>query len=226
MWSTLQKKQTIIHILYIKLIFPCQKASIIQDYALSNESQSKLDNLYMVSIQRASTTDGKGPCWGNHDMKFLVAGNNQNPIKPAQSIINHHKNPTKFFLLLLRIPENRLPEILERGKDDPQQSRGDKKSVCFLYLGWLGRVKVVLESIVTLCGKKSFSTLATVRLVCIQFSCFDPMNYCRYCFCQSLFHWVHNISQVFLSIWDGAQNIADFSLTRKKDRVVLLVDTH
>ena len=163
----------------------------------------------------------------SHEMKFLVAGNNQNPTKPAQSIINHHKNPTKFFLLLLRIPENRLPEILERGKDDPQQSRGDKNSVWFfLYLGWLGRVKVVLESIVTLCGQKSFSTLETVRLVCIQFSCFDPMNYGRYCFCQSLFHWVHKISQIFLSFWDRAQNNADFSLSRKKNRVLLLVDTH
>ena len=138
MWSTLQKKQTIIHISHIKLIFPCKKASIIQDYALSNESQSKLDNLYMVSIQRASTTDGKGPCWGNHDMKFLVAGNNQNPIKPAQSIINHHKNPTKFFLLLLRIPENRLPEILERGKDDPQQSRGQEVCLFDIWVDWEG----------------------------------------------------------------------------------------
>ena len=98
--------------------------------------------------------------------------------------------------------------------------------VFFLYLGWLGRVKVVLESIVTLCGQKSFSTLETVRLVCIQFSCFDPMNYGRYCFCQSLFHWVHKISQIFLSFWDRAQNNADFSLTRKKNRVLLLVDTH
>ena len=156
-------------------------------------------------------------------MKFLVAGNNQNPTKPAQSIINHHKNPTKFFLLLLRILQNRLPEILERGKDDPQQSRGQE--VCLFDI-WVDWVKVLFESIVTLCGQKSFSTLATVRLVCIQFSCFDPMNYCRYCFCQSLFHWVHKISQIFLSFWDRAQNIADFSLTRKMNRVLLLVDTH
>ena len=75
-------------------------------------------------------------------MKFLVAGNNQNPIKPAQSIINHHKNPTKFFLLLLRIPENRLPEILERGKDDPQQSRGDKRSFGFFVFGLIGKGRV------------------------------------------------------------------------------------
>ena len=73
-------------------------------------------------------------------MKFLVAGNNQNPTKPAQSIINHHKNPTKFLLLLPRIPENRLPEILERGKDDPQQSRGDKRSFGFFFIfGLIGK---------------------------------------------------------------------------------------
>ena len=96
----------------------------------------------------------------------------------------------------------------------------------FGFFIWVDWVKVLLESIVTLCGQKSFPTLATVRLVCIQFSCFDPMNYCRYCFCQSLFHWVHKISQIFLSFWDRAQNNADFSLTRKKNRVLLLVDTH
>ena len=152
-------------------------------------------------------------------MKFLVAGNNQNPIKPAQSIINHHKNPTKFFLLLLRIPENRLPEILERGKDDPQQSRGQEVCLFNIWVDWEGSRSC--WKALSLFVKKKF-----VSLMCIQFSCFDPMNYCRYCFCQSLFHWVHKISQIFLSFSDRAQNIADFSLTRKKDRVLLLADTH
>ena len=113
-------------------------------------------------------------------------------------MINHHKNPTKFFLLLLRIPENRLPEILERGKDDPQQSRGQE--VCLFFIFGLigkgqGRVGKHCHSLWT----KKFSNISNGP------SCVHPI----------FLFWSNELLQIlFLPIFVslGAQNIADFPL--------------
>ena len=210
----------IIHISHIKLIFPCKKKHPLFKIMLyqMKVSQNSITFTWSASKGHPRLT-AKVPVEGIMTWSFwwlAIIKIPSNQHNQSSTIIKIQQNSFCCFWGFQRINFRRY---WSGGRMIPN---GDKKSVCLIF-GLIGKGQDSRScwKALSLFVKKKF-----VSLVCIQFSCFDPMNYCRYCFCQSLFHWVHKISQIFLSFWDRAQNIADFSLTRKKDRVVLLVDTH